>query len=53
MRARKKRKLEEPKRDAALQAKDRRKRLPVPVIHTGRPNTLYLTNEKIDKILFG
>jgi hypothetical protein len=35
------------------QAKDRRKRLSVPVIRTGRPGTLDLTNEKIDEILFG
>ena len=53
MRARKKRKLDEPKRDPALPTKDRRKRLPVPVIRTGRPNTVDLTNQKIDEILFG
>lgn len=35
------------------QPKDRRRRLPLPVIHTGRPGTLNLTNEKIDEILFG
>ena len=33
--------------------KDRRRRLRVPVIRTGRPATLDLTNEKIDEILFG
>ncbi len=53
MRVRKKRKLEEPKRDPALPTKDRRKRHPVPVIRTGRPKTLHLTNEQIDEILFG
>ena len=53
MRVRKKRKLDVPKRDSALPTKDLRKRLPVPVIRTGRPNTLHLTNEKIDEILFG
>ena len=51
------------KQDAVVQAielwlrtkrpKDRRRRLPVPVIRTGRPATLDLTNEKIDEILFG
>jgi hypothetical protein len=51
------------KQDAVVQAielwlrmnqpKDRRRRLPVPVIHTGRPGTLDLTNKKIDEILFG
>ena len=51
------------KQDAVVQAielwlrtkqpKDRRRRLPVPVIRTGRPGTLDLTNEKIDEILFG
>ena len=51
------------KQDAVVQAielwlrmnrpKDRRRRLPVPVIRTGRPDTLDLTNEKIDEILFG
>jgi hypothetical protein len=51
------------KQDAVVQAlelwlkasepKDRRKRLPVPVIRTGHPATLKLTNEKIDEILFG
>ena len=35
------------------QPKDRRRRLPLPVIRTGRPGTLDLTNEKIDEILFG
>lgn len=50
------------KQDAVVQAielwlrtkqpKDRRSRLPVPVIRTGRPGTLDLTNEKIDEILF-
>jgi hypothetical protein len=35
------------------QPKDRRRRLPVPVIRTGRPGTLDLTNRKIDEILFG
>ena len=50
------------KQDAVVQAlelwvrtkqpKDRRKRLPLPVIRTGRPGTLELTNEKIDEILF-
>jgi hypothetical protein len=53
MRTRKKRKFDVPKRDSALPAKDRRKRLPVPVLRTGSPNTLHLTNEKIDEILFG
>lgn len=37
----------------AKESKDRRKRLPPPVIRTGRPGTLDLTNEKIDAILFG
>jgi len=51
------------KQDAVVQAielwlrmnqpKDRRRRLPVPVIRTGRPGTLDLTNKKIDEILFG
>jgi predicted DNA-binding protein (UPF0278 family) len=51
------------KQDAVVQAlelwlrtkhpKDSRRRLPVPVIRTGRPGTLDLTNEKIDEILFG
>lgn len=51
------------KQDAVVQAlelwlktsesKDRRKRLPLPVIRTGRPATLDLTNDKIDEILFG
>jgi hypothetical protein len=51
------------KQDAVVQAielwlrtkqrKDRRRRLPVPVIRTGRPATLDLTNQKIDEILFG
>lgn len=36
----------------AKQPKDRRKRLPVPVIRTGRPATLHLSNQKIDEILF-
>lgn len=36
----------------AKQMQDRRKRLPLPVIRTGRPGTLDLTNEKIDEILF-
>ena len=53
MRTRKTRELDVPNRDSSLPAKDRRKRLPVPVIRTGRLNTLQLTNEKIDKILFG
>jgi hypothetical protein len=35
------------------QPKDRRRRLPVPVIRTGRPGTLDLTNKMIDEILFG
>ena len=37
----------------AKEPKDRRQRLPVPVIRTGRPATLHLTNDKIDEILFG
>jgi predicted transcriptional regulator len=51
------------KQDAVVQAlelwlkarepKDRRRRLRLPVIRTGRPATLDLTNEKIDEILFG
>jgi len=51
------------KQDAVIQAielwlrtkqrTDRRRRLPVPVIRTGRPGTLDLTNERIDEILFG
>jgi len=41
------------KQHALAQPKDRRKRLPVPVIRTGRPGTLDPTNEKIDEILFG
>jgi hypothetical protein len=41
------------KQDALAELKDRRRRLPVPVIHTGRPGKLDLTNAKIDEILFG
>ena len=51
------------KQDAVIQAIElwlrtkqrtaRRRRLPVPVIRTGRPGTLDLTNERIDEILFG
>ena len=51
------------KQDAVVQAlelwlkarepKDRRRRLRLPVIRTGRPATLDLTNEKIDEVLFG
>jgi hypothetical protein len=51
------------KQDAIVQAlelwlkarapKDRRRRLSLPLIRTGRPATLDLTNEKIDEILFG
>jgi hypothetical protein len=52
MRARKKHKIGGLKRDAAVCPKDRRKRLPVPVIRTGRPATLHLTNRQIDGILF-
>jgi len=37
----------------AEESKDRRRRLPLPVIRTGRPATLDLTGEKIDEILFG
>ena len=37
----------------ARQPKDRRRRRRLPVIRTGRPATLDLTNEKIDEILFG
>jgi hypothetical protein len=37
----------------AAESKDRRRRLPLPVIRTGRPATLDLTNQKIDEILFG
>jgi hypothetical protein len=50
------------KQDAVVQAielwlrtkqpRDRRRRLPLPVIRTGRPGTLNLTNKKIDEILF-
>jgi hypothetical protein len=38
---------------AAPESSDRRRRLPLPVIRTGRPATLDLTNQKIDEILFG
>jgi hypothetical protein len=51
------------KQDAVVQAlelwlkardpEDRRRRRRLPVIRTGRPATLDLTNEKIDEILFG
>jgi hypothetical protein len=41
------------KQHALAESKDRRKRLPVPVIRTGRPATLELTGQKIDQILFG
>jgi hypothetical protein len=51
MRGRKKRNPDSPKRDTGMPLKDRRKRLPVPVIRTGRPATLHLTNQQID-ILF-
>ena len=52
MRGRKKRSPDGPKRDTAVPLKDRRKRLPVPVIRTDRPATLHLTNRQIDDILF-
>lgn len=51
------------KQDAVIQAielwlrtkqpTDRRRRLPVPVIRTGRAGTLDLSTERIDEILFG
>jgi hypothetical protein len=39
------------KQDAALESSHRRTRLPLPVIRTGRPATLELTNKKVDEIL--
>jgi len=41
------------KQDTVAESRDRRRRLPLPVIRTGRPATLDLTNQKIDEILFG
>jgi hypothetical protein len=41
------------KQDALTESKDRRKRLRLPVIRTGRPTTMNLTSQKIDEILFG
>ena len=41
------------KRDAVVESKEPRRRLPLPVIRTGHPATLDLTYQKIDEILFG
>jgi len=41
------------KQEVVAEPRGRRRRLPVPVICTGRPATLDLTNQKIDEILFG
>ena len=41
------------KQAALTKSKARPKRLPLPVIRTGRPATLELTGKKIDQILFG
>jgi hypothetical protein len=41
------------KQDAPVEPQKPRRRLPLPVIRSGRPATLDLTNQKIDEILFG
>ena len=41
------------KEGAVVEPQERRGRLPLPVIRTGRPATLDLTNQKIDEILLG